>query len=673
MKKYILMMSIVLSVISCEDYLDMKSNEALHTEEVIFNNFQSARGYFDKVFDMLDDYLQENNQGMGGIFITGEMSDEVCNIWNVKTNMGKFLNRGVWDTQNFYAEIGWEVDNANMTMVNVIPKSFSGMRICNRILAKIPELEGFTQEQKDQLMGQAYMLRAWFFFEVIRRIGGFIILDRIYDSDESGNMERKTYAECTDWIIEDNLDHAIQLLPHKWEASQTGRPTKSSAYALKSMVMLYAASPLMRNGFDRTDQYNDYDPDRVKLAAEYAWNCLKYLEDNQSVYDQLMMPGVGNVPGTTATLYSRIFYYPPQSFYMSKESLWYKNNWGRTRDVDITRYWQTWFMANRPGDIGCGQVNPTQNIMNKFETINGYKCELTETGWVCADSNWDINVPFKKRDPRLEYQIILPGEHFGTSNTDNMSTAQISAAGLTVADFPDNRAYYICTWETGRETDTKEQSVEGGRADVLGRFLIKKYQWPGSVRGTSAAGNYNENTFSTPFIRTTQVWLDYAEAMNEAYGPTAIPAGFTYSAVQAVNMVRGRVGQCEVRPEYIGSKETFREKIRDERAIELLCENHRWFDIRRWMIAEQLFANDPNPIKGARITIKSGYSTYNTWSLPPGATQVERLEAKYGACFNYVRVPITEEMRIFERKHYWYPLRKDEVSRYPALKQNPGW
>jgi hypothetical protein len=672
MKKYILYILIAITPVffSCEDFLDAVAEVDGASEAVVFNDFQSARGYFDKVYNLVDDYQIYQNQGMNAHHLTAEMSDEGVNVRKVTTNM-RFLNMGLWTQGDSYAETGWNDGNIEGDQGNVIPKSFYGIRICNRILEEIPRLEHLTEDQKNQLIGQAYFFRAWFYFEVIRRVGGFVLTDRKFYADDSGNMERLTYAESTDWMIKESLDKAIKILPGEWEKSQYGRPTKSSAYALRSMAQLYAASPLMRNGIDRTDVYTDYDEDRVKLAAEYAKDCLEYLERNADQYDQRMMPG---------TEYKNIFYYD-KTQYMSREMLWYSNNHGRNRQADIRTYWQVYAMNRNTTIQGSGNTNPTLAMINKFETENGFPCELAGSTWKCEDPVWDSNVPFAKRDPRLYYFVMLPGEKFGNIASNHVTDAQIAVSGRPAEQFADDRnVFYLATWEGGRETNAEiGGGLQGGPPQSQGRFLIKKYHWPECVRGNDLAANYNDNHFSCCFIRTTQVWLDYAEAMNEAYGPNGKPTGYQWSAVEAINMVRNRVGMPDVRNDFTADKLKFRERIRNERAVELLYECNRWFDIRRWMIAEQLFA-DPQPIRRARVTIKQGYTTIDNDILapgsrayPPGDTYAERQQAMYGACFNYVEEPTPDEVRIFERKHYWYPMRKDEVDRYPAFKQNPGW
>jgi len=672
-KNYILLIAIMLGSVSCESYLDKKPDVGGVSEAAVFNDFQSVRGYLDRVYAALNDYLFYYAQGNAyGGYITGEMSDEGANpgklIQGAAPKMATVLNSGQWQANQCdgTAEIGWN-DNNNFNDQNlVIAKSFDAIRICNRVLDEVPVMTKLTQDQVNQLTGQAYFFRGWFYFEVIRRIGGFVPMDRVFDSNDSGDTPRLSYSESNDYIIKD-MDQAIDLLPNKWEDVQTGRPTKSSAYAVKEMAELYAASPLMRNGIDKTDQYTDYDPDLVKLAAEYARDCLVYIYyTNIGNCDQTMMSG---------DQYANIFYYPNGTF-VSQESLWYRNKVGVNRESDCTTVWQNSTMAGRPGFNGCPNFSLSQNIINKFETINGYSCQLTASGWQCDDPNFNSEMPYQNRDPRLYSDVLLPGERFGTLTSTFKVTDTLAYPGHNDSKGKDEdvNAFYLATWESGRDANFQGTA---GNGSVLTRYLVKKYQWPSSVTGTNSqtAGGgpgYKDFSFNAILIRTTQVWLDYAEAMNEAYGPNVKPAGYDWTAVEAINMVRARVGMCDVRSEYTGSKETFRNKIRDERAVELMCENHRWFDIRRWMIAEQLFSS-PTPIYGATVGIKQGYTSLDPYTIPPGITVADRANAKYGQGLSYSLSIVGQEVRIFHRQHYWYPLRKDEINRYPKLKQNPGW
>ncbi|MCK9506937.1 MAG: RagB/SusD family nutrient uptake outer membrane protein [Pigmentiphaga sp.] len=602
---------------ACEDYLD-KSPDLGLTEEDVFNNFFTVRGYLDKCYDCIVDYSYWRSQD-GERAHVGQMSDEGANSYGFTTMANQF-NKGNWMSNKNTLEVGWGEAYLGTNRGLAIPNAFYALRIANKVVNKAPLMQNLTPNQRDQLLGQAHFFRAWFYFEIIRRLGGMQIMDKAYAADDDLDEERLTYQQSTDWII-DELNLAISLLPDEWPSQEVGRPNKVSAYALKSMAELYAASPLMKNPIGVIEN-NGYDIERVKTAATYAKECLEYIEN--VVPKHKMMP---------QAQYKNIFYHFPN--FVSDESLWYINSTGLNRNSggreDLPVYWQNVAFGKRPGNYGHAQVSISQNIINKFETVNGYKAELTSNGWESNDPAFDPAFPYNNRDPRFDTFVIYPGEPFGTFSNGNQN--------------------YLCTWEGGRDLGATPQEV------VRTRYLVKKWQWPESVKLDRSDNNgYSLNYYNCIIIRTTQVWLDYAEAMNEAYGPNTIPAGFTYSAVDAINKIRNRVGMPNVRAEFTSDATKFREFIRDERAVELLLENNRWWDLRRWMIAEEVL-NIPNPIKGVKVTAS------NATSIQPNP----------GNVFTYELMDVTEEIRVFEKKHYWYPIAQDEANRLTKFKQNPGW
>lgn len=94
-----------------------------------------------------------------------------------------------------------------------------------------------------------------------------------------------------------------------------------------------------------------------------------------------------------------------------------------------------------------------------------------------------------------------------------------------------------------------------------------------------------------PLIRLAELYLNYAEAVNEAYGPQGSVQGSNMTAVAALNVVRNRAGMPNLADKYVGSPELFRERLYNERTVELDQEgNHRFHDIRRWMIAPEVMS-----------------------------------------------------------------------------------
>ena len=168
---------------------------------------------------------------------------------------------------------------------------------------------------------------------------------------------------------------------------------------------------------------------------------------------------------------------------------------------------------------------------------------------------------------------------------------------------------------------------------------------------------------TTVYIRVSQVYLDFAEASFEATGdPDAKVDGCSMSAMDALNIIRNRAGIGD-----LPSGVDFREAYRRERAVELMFEGHRWYDIRRWMIAEELF-KDTHPMK--RVLAYPLDEDGNPY--PGDLTGAEACKIKIPQFrFEYTDVTTTE--RVFSTRNYWYPLPMEEVAALDNLKQNPGW
>jgi hypothetical protein len=453
-------------------------------------------------------------------------------------------------------------------------------------------------------------MRSWWYFELIRRWGGMFIMDQSYDSDDVLDLERLTYSESSEWLIE-GLDLAIELLPDEWDDSEKGRADKVAAMSVKSMAALYAASPLMQNGiYTITDQ--DYSVEWSEKAALYAAEVLDYID---ATIPDRQVTGEDMDADEQMENYQSIFYHYPE--YVGAEDLWYDNSTGESRSTDMIIHYQNMRFSGKTGWWGYTCNCPSQNLVDMFEFSDG-----TIFDW---DNDDHVDNIYVDRDPRFYNNILYPNCAHGVDGNGN--------------------TLYLETYEGG--DDIEDNYLK----DVVTGYLCKKWWWATANGDNSSA--YSNYYYNGVFIRTTQIWLDLAEAMNEAYGPNSDPDGLGYTAVQALNKVRNRVGMPDVADEYTGSTEDFRDRIRNERAVELMFENHRWFDIRRWMIAEELFS-DTYSIQGIVAEIESG--TTNSDYV-----------------FSYEQEDVTTETRVFDTRNYWYPVAYDVTTQYENFKQNYGW
>jgi hypothetical protein len=606
-KLKIVIVTIFFSLTGCEEYLD-KAPELGLTEEDVFLKFESARGFLDVNYDKLVDMHHWDGQNLRNNNITS-LSDETASV--VSHGSITELNTGNWLNQPWMGEVGW-TERGVTRRSSVIGRAFSGLRISNKVIENAEMIPNITEEQLNGLLGQAYFFRAWWYFQIILRWGGMSIFDKVFAPNDNMDLERKTYSESSEWLISD-LDKAIAFLPHNWADEEYGRATKGSAMALRSMVALYASSPLMKNDLYSL-QNNGYDIAWAEKAALYAHEAIEYVQNGTGGHGYRLM---------NKDEYKNIFYHDT---WASDESLWFRID-GNTR---VYRDFTTMYFPRRIGNMsGKGNSamnfsNPTQNIVELYETADGYPVDH-------ASSGYDPQDPFLNRDPRFYNNVVIPGEQWGLNKR--------------------NKPIYMETYVNGIDYNQAKNFPSTSDRMISG-YGCKKFVWP---EANGYTRQWRKNTLNTIYIRVAQLYLDYAEAMNEAYGPNADPKGYGMTAVDAINVIRNRVGMPNVVGEFTGSKEMFRERIRNERSVELMFENHRWPDLRRWMIAEEVFKE---PISGLRAHPPAGH---------------KRVANKSTLDFTYEIIPLTTEVRVFSSRQYWYPVAQDHVENLYNFQQNPGW
>lgn len=611
MKKYHLY-TIILSILftSCENFLDVSPDFGL-TEDEVFSEYQSARGFLDNLYPSLLDFHAWDSQNFQRTNLNA-LSDEAATLFTGPLN--QTLNSGAWINRSGAGELGWGGVTGG-PRGNVITNSFYSIRIANKVIERAQAIPGISETQKNELLGQAYFFRAWYYFQIIQRWGGMPKLDKSFTPDDDLDLPRMTYSESSEWIMED-LDKSIELLPHIWNDNEFGRATKGSAYAVKSMAALYAASPLMQNGLTSI-QYLDYGQEWVRRAARYANETLQYINSGAGGHRFRLMSGEE---------YENIFYH--EGVQMSDESLWYNMDGNkRAQSRGLRVHYLPQFFSGGTGNDATAFSNPTQNIVDMFEVINDGNAYPKDD----QRSGYDPQNPFVNRDPRFYNNILVPGQPWGVNNAGQKLYQELYVQGR---DF--------------NATSTSNHT----RDRVLSGYMCKKFIWPEANQFTSQYGLYNLNNI---FIRVAQIYLDYAEAINEAYGPNSDPEGYGLTAVQAINIVRNRVGMPNVLSEFTGSKEIFRDRIRNERAVELMWENHRWHDLRRWMLAEEVFSR---PIRGIRATPPQGHRQINDKST---------------LTFSYQIIDLPTEQRVFNLRHYWYPVAFSDAQNLFNFQQNPGW
>lgn len=612
-KLYFIATTLLLTGAGCESFLDKSPDMGL-SEKDVYKDYAAIRGLLDVCYTHLENTmvmdLWENGRSFVGLF-----GDEMATLDNDSRVFPVHSGNWLLSRKNNTYELG-------VTDNTVISRSYKVIRIANRVLANYTKVPGMTNEQTAEIVGQAHFYRAWFYFQLLKRYGGMPIFDKVFIGDKDEDIPRVTYHQSHDWMMED-IEAAISMLPDTWDDANTGRPTKVAAMAFKSMAQLYDASPLMQNDLASTS-IMDYDKERAKVAAKSADEVLRYIASTPAAGCRLM----------TQEEYKNIFYFTAPPSHMP-EHIWYnrvvEDRPDQNQKRTIRTFWLYSSLAEGTGVDGASFCAPTQNMVDLFEKKGSdgkyYPISHNKAGYNAQD-------PYTDRDPRLRNNILIPGEQWGY----NASTP-----------------LYITTYEGGAAANEIKTLAPSNKRQQTS-YLCKKFMWPEANRYT---GEWKKYRFLTVYIRVAQIYLDLAEASFEATGSaTAKVDGCELSALEALNKIRNRAGITDLPTEIVANPSQFREAIRRERAVELMFENHRWWDIRRWMIAHELFKST-YPIKGIKAT--------------PLNSNHQSVADKSTLKFSYEVIDVVPEIRNFTMRNYWYPFPQADAASLENLKQNPGW
>jgi hypothetical protein len=373
------------------------------------------------------------------------------------------------------------------------------------------------------------------------------------------------------------------------DVSRLGRAEKVAAKALKIRVLLYAASPL----FNPTN-------DKAKWEAVAAAGN-DFLNDAQLDAWKFLLPN-----------YNELFYSTKTDLLTSRKG----SNSGIIFTMAApnfnTNQFEKWnYPIGIPGG-GVAITAPSQNL------VDAYEMKATGLPIDANGSGFDPANPYVGRDPRLAFTVAVNGDIFGKSVGGVDRRIQSYIGGLDAIGIKDG-------------------------ATTTGYHLKKMI----ATNFDLSAANTAKRAFV--LMRYAEVLLNYAEAMNEAYGPTAKPTinglAAKYSAIEAVNLVRARVTMPTL-PATLSQAE-MRTRIQNERRVELAFEEHRFFDVRRWKIAE---ITENMSLMGMKVT--STNSPTNT-------------------TFMFVKFEV--EPRFFDKnKMYLYPIPESQIN-INNWAQNPGW
>ncbi len=525
------------------------------------------------------------------------------------------------------ADAGWINETINWNNM------YLRIRACNLALDNLAK-PGFTNTNKtvERLTGEIKFLRAYYYQQLVRYYGGVPIVDKSYGLGEADYaVPRNTLEQCISFIVKD-CDEAATLLTGI--AMPKGRATNAAALALKARVLTYAASDLY-----------DAPTAKARSATHAAFanpELLGYVSGTRTERWQRAKDAAKAVLDLT-TYGSQVNLSAPVTPAAGTEN--YMNialaRNGGEKDLIFTRSFIN-TKQEAGGQIGLyngpnGYHNwagntPISLLVDDYEMMDGSKFSWSEPA--------KATTPYVNRDPRLYGSILYDG------STWKPRTADVAAKD------PVNQiqtGQYEVTGAGGTVSvaglDTRKSTVEDWNGSYTG-YYMRKFTDPNPAI-------VDQNTYQQvpwPFLRYTEAMFNYAEA--------CIELGQDAEAKTWLNKIRFRAGM----PALTETGAALRDRYRNERRVEMVFEEQRYHDARRWMIASATLGRKANTISV-------------TGKLKPGKTvSLYRYDpTSYDYTYRVVEIDPGKENRAWLDKMYYLPISRDEINRNAKLIQNPGY
>ncbi|MGN7822959.1 RagB/SusD family nutrient uptake outer membrane protein [Chitinophaga sp. 22536] len=488
--------------------------------------------------------------------------------WALSSACDEAFNR--FDDYNAFVMNSGSLTPDNLNNFDIWEETYKRIQDCNLFLSKIDGVPG-DDAVRGRLKAEITYLRAYAYFKLISDYGGVPLVTKPFDLNSNFAMSRSTFDECVAFIVKE-CDAAAAVLPGSYgnSAAELGRATKGAALALKSRVLLYAASPQWNTGNDNA---------RWQQASDAA----------KAVID---MPNYQLFTGKYPLLFTT---YNTELIMTRGTNKQYQ--WSSFQGVEM-------FLAPN-GFRGWSSFAPSQGLVDAFGMADGKDISDPASGY-------DPQHPYTNRDPRFYQDILCDGLPYGRPE---YFKDRYDAGHSNVVE----------TYEGGLDTETGWDTWNSS----FTRYSFRKYQ--------DTTYNYRVETQTSKLwviARLSEIYLNYAEA--------EFHLGHENVARQYLDLLRHRAGITTDLPAALSGPALLK-KIQNERQIELCLEGHRYYDVRRWKIAD---VTENKPLNGVVIVKNAdGSKTYTV-------TKVQD--------------------RVFKPEHYLLPIPRDEIRR-TNLPQNPGY
>jgi len=509
---------------------------------------------------------------------------------------------------------------------------YTSIRSCNDFIENV-DAATFDQSYKTQLKGEAYFLRAYFYHRLTRAYGGVPLELRVTQLDDKDLMiPRSSYDDCIKQVLSDIANAADLLKDRTFDNTQKGRATLAAVMALKARVLTDVASDIhdQATATAKVSIFADY-PNKEFLftsqgTREDRWQAAK--DAAKALMDNPMGHALSTYGGTglsTEDKAQAIW----QFFTAESEESIFSRYFISTKGESGTSF----PLFNGPsGYHAWGGNVPVQDMVDAYDMEDGSAFD-----W---NNPEEKAFPYKNREPRFYASIMYDGMQWIQRPTDYAvadPTGRIQTGYYQTDPSQNQDGYYP-------GMDTRTGNGENWNGTFTGYYL-KKFINP-------AGGDHRNHINAVwPFIRYSEVVADYIEA--------CIGLNQLDEAKKYLNMFRERVNLPDVTT---NDRDELTKIFQHECRLEFYIEEHRYWDIRRWMIGKD--SPGLNSLNGIEVvaTLKPGVGKQDKYTYD---------ETRWNYVYNVI--PLTEEGRVWVDKVYYLPILRDEMNRNDQLIQNPGY
>ena len=621
---YTLLIALLCFVSSC-DYLGVSDQLAggLQNTEQVFDNVSYTKRWYANVFAGIPDYSGINSVNVGAFKNpwTGMCDELVVGYGNSSKYNNSDRNAANMGFHR-YGDCYKYIRQANIFLQKAHPIMTTGT-----------QGDQLLEDELTQMKANVRFMRAFYHYLLFEQYGPIILVkDKIYNATEDQDVPRNTVDEVIEYIDSELTAVASELTqePIFEDKDYRAWPTKGVALAGRAKLWLYAASPLLNGGYrealsvtnpDGTRLFPDYDAGKWEKALAACKDFIDYAEAGRYELYKEYKDDNGAVIDPDKSVYNLFQKYTHEIIWATAN-----NDWGGMNGDAFDRR-----IAPRCEKNGLGSTGVTQELVDAFYMKDGFPVSATAY---------------------LPQSTLYQEEGYGTYKDQNDNFSK-KYTNVTVSNRYLNREprFYNTVFFNGRQWPVScnqvlfynggNSGVQEGQATLTGYMLFKRFNRSVSLTNPGVASQFRPSII----FRLADFYLMYAEAANEVNPNDA-------RVLKYLNLVRERAGLPDIEtlnPAIRGNQELQRAAIQRERQIELATEGQRYFDVRRWMIAD-----------------KNGEGRQNGYVHGMNV----RGESNDKEDFNRI---VEASQIVFNRKMYLYPMPDSEMRKTKNLVQNPGW